>query len=110
MVEAWSWTNELEDLRSTRHLNKWRTGKEGPCLANRGGMMRYSIMTSSSVGRGKPVLLSSDLKSHACMQCGGLGMPRGRAFFLASWENGGLKRRRKPPVSAAIFPETCVDL
>jgi hypothetical protein len=40
--------------------------------------MRYSIMTSSSVGRGKPVLLSSDLKSHACMQCGGLGMPRGR--------------------------------
>ena len=29
---------------------------------------------------------------------------------LASWENGGLKRRRKPPVSAAIFPETFVEL
>ena len=27
---------------------------------------------------------------------------------LAFWENGGLKRRQNPPVSAAIFPETCV--
>ena len=37
MGEAWSWTNKLEDLRSARRrFNKWRTGKEGPCLANRG--------------------------------------------------------------------------
>jgi hypothetical protein len=29
---------------------------------------------------------------------------------FAFWENGGLKRRQNPPVSAAIFPETCVGL
>jgi hypothetical protein len=42
-------------LRSTRRrLNKWRTGKEGPWLIGE-GMMRHSIMASSSVGRGEPV-------------------------------------------------------
>ena len=39
-------------------------------------------------------------------------LAKGRAWAavtgLASWENRGLKRRQKPPVSAAIFPETCV--
>jgi hypothetical protein len=41
-------------------------------------------------------------------------LAKGRAWAwaavtgLGSWENGGLKRRQKPPVSAAIFPETCV--
>jgi hypothetical protein len=44
----------------------------------------------------------------------GVRLTKGRAWQgdlgLAFWENGGLKRRRKPPVSAAIFPETCVEL
>ena len=29
---------------------------------------------------------------------------------LAFWENGGIKRRQKSPVSVAVFPETCVGL
>jgi hypothetical protein len=45
---------------------------------------------------------------------GEVGLAKGRAWQgvtgLAFWENGGLKRRQNPPVSAAIFPETCVGL
>ena len=48
-------------------------------------MMKYSIITLSSVERGKPDLLSSDLKSHTCMQCEELSIPREHAF---SWRPG----------------------
>jgi hypothetical protein len=65
-------------------------------------------MASSSVGR-QPVLVSRSLKSHACNVVWGVRLAKGR-LGLASWENGCLKRRRKPPVSAATFPETFVEL
>lgn len=31
-----------------------------------------------------------------------------QGWRLACWEKGRLKRRRKPPDSATLFPETCV--
>jgi hypothetical protein len=66
MVQAWSWTNELEDCAATRRcLNKWRIGKEGPCLANRGrhdeaqyNWHRLLLEEGSQFWH---------LKSHACM-------------------------------------------
>jgi hypothetical protein len=95
-------------------LNKWRTGREGPCPASKG--RHDETQHNGKVfcwKRGAVFGISwSDGSLPAC-KCGGFRACQGPCLGRVTWLGvlgNGLKRRRKPPVSAAIFPETCVVL
>ena len=62
----------------------WMSREGTPTWLIGEGMTRHSIMASSSVGRGEPVLASRGLKSHACNVVWGVRLAK-----------GGLKRRQK---------------
>jgi hypothetical protein len=77
MGEAWSWTNKLEDCAALGGVStSGEPARRDPTWLIGEGMTRHSIMASSSVGGGEPVLASRGLKFQRSV---GSGLPRGRA-------------------------------
>jgi hypothetical protein len=77
---ACTWTNKLEDCAALGGVCG-EPARRDPAWLIGEGMARHSIMASSSVGRGEPVLASRGLKSYACNVVfvgggGGSGLPR----------------------------------